>query len=256
MKKIDPQNIKYPKNFLKSVIFRVDFNPILSIKESLNTNFHDQIRSAFPKLQLQQEHQILAEIKDGETTSKTETFNQYLLSNENDKRKLTVSTQFIILEILDFTGFVDLKDQIKSVIDNFQKSYSPISVTRLGLRYINEIKIKRGSPYSWDGYINKSLLNLLSSDLIVREETSRIMSQIVYKKDDFNTTFSFGIANSEFPNPISRKEFILDYDCYSNEVDYDKINSLINDFNSNMVILFENSIDDKLRTILKGEQDE
>jgi uncharacterized protein (TIGR04255 family) len=253
MKTIEPKNIKYSKNFLKNVIFRIDFAPILSIKENLDSKFHDSIRSIFPKLEIQHGHQILTEFKEENTTSKTEVFNQYSFLSENNNIKLTISPQFIIMVVLEFSGFEEYKKIISTLLINFSDIYKPIAVTRLGLRYINEIIIKEGSPFSWREYINRDLIKILESDFILKGETARIMSQIIYNKENFNITFSFGIGNSEFPNPISRKEFILDFDCSSKEIEFDKIIANLEEYNNNMVVLFENSIEDGLRSILRGD---
>ena len=255
MREIDVENIRYPKNFIKKVIFRVDFAPILSINENLDPKFQESIRSIFPKLEIQAGHQVSTEFRDGKSTSSSSVFNQYILQNESQSKKLTVSSQFLILEVKDFQGFEEFKGRVNTIVTNFNTSYKPISIIRMGLRYINEISIKDGSPFSWDGLINSDLVSLLKSELILKGKTSRIMTQVIYNMEGFNITFSFGIANSEFPNPISRKEFILDYDCSTTEADFEKLVDILEEYNKNMVILFENSIEDNLRVILKGDKD-
>ncbi|MDA3941544.1 MAG: TIGR04255 family protein [Spirochaetia bacterium] len=253
MKEIDTESIKYQNNFIKNVIFRVDFAPILSINDNLDSKFQESIRSLFPKLEVQASHQVSTKFENGKSTSKTDSFNQFVLKNDNNSKKLTISSQFIILEVMDFQGFEEFKSRVNIIITNFNDIYKPISIIRLGLRYINEIKIEEGSPFEWDGYINGDLISILNSELILKEETSRIMSQIIYKKEDFNLTFSYGLANSEHPNPISRKEYILDYDCTSTEADFERIIGNLEEYNKNMVILFENSIGDDLRSKLIGD---
>jgi uncharacterized protein (TIGR04255 family) len=44
-------NICYEKNFLKQVILRLDFSPILILQKELNPDFQEKIRSKFPVLE-------------------------------------------------------------------------------------------------------------------------------------------------------------------------------------------------------------
>lgn len=250
MKAIDASTIKYKNNYLKNVIFRVDIAPILSINEKIDAKFQDSIRSMFPKFEIKTATQVRTEYKDGKPSSQADLIHQYVFQNEEKTNKLTISSEFIILEILKFQGIRDLKSKIQDILKNFDDIYSPISVNRLGLRYINEIVFPDGSPFDWNGYIKEDLISVLDSELVVKGETSRIMSQMIYQKEDYNVTFSFGIVNSEYPNPISRKEFILDFDCYTTDAEFDKISRYIDEYNDCAVQLFENSIEDGLRAKL------
>jgi hypothetical protein len=49
------------------------------------------------------------------------------------------------------------------------------------------------------------------------DSLSRSMAQMTMNLEDRRIIFNFGIFNSEFPNRIAQKDFILDYDCASIE---------------------------------------
>ncbi|MDA3822246.1 MAG: TIGR04255 family protein, partial [Bacteroidales bacterium] len=53
--------------------------------------------------------------------------------------------------------------------------------------------------------------------------------------------------NSEYPAKISRKEFIIDIDCYSNFIETNGIIATLDIFNTEAKNLFEKSIKRKLR---------
>jgi uncharacterized protein (TIGR04255 family) len=61
------------------------------------------------------------------------------------------------------------------------------------------------------------------------------------------------MSNDEFPNPITRKEFILDYDCFSHDVEYTEVINKLSDFHNNIQEMFENSIEDKLRKQMEAK---
>lgn len=120
------------------------------------------------------------------------------------------------------------------------------------MRYIDKISLNEPKPLNWTKYIKKNLLCTLkvpASDVPIL----RAFNILELKSGDINVRFQFGMFNPDFPAPIHRKEFILDYDAYhegllqsSMEIDDKLANSrqLIKD-------LFENSIEDGLRSKMR-----
>ena len=86
----------------------------------------------------------------------------------------------------------------------------------MGLRYINQITIDEGSPFDWKGWVKANLITGLEF-VDKKESLARSMGIITYIFDDFKMKFQYGMYNSEFPNPISKREFVLDYDCSTKE---------------------------------------
>jgi len=150
-----------------------------------------------------------------------------------------------------YEDFDTFKIIIEKILTPFLKHYNP-NIKRLGLRYVNEIKIKKGHPFEWKDLINPSLTANIDKFLDNKSELSRAMSQLIINKGYYNITFSYGMFNSEYPSKISRKEFILDYDCYTFEIENNnEINKELDIFNNEINKLFEKSINDGLRKILE-----
>ena len=77
------------------------------------------------------------------------------------------------------------------------------------------------------------------------------MGRIEIAEDNYSVLFQFGMFNPEYPNPIARKEFILDYDCYTEEeMSITDIPETIEDLHKAEKELFELSISDELRCIM------
>ena len=87
----------------------------------------------------------------------------------------------------------------------------PLTVNRFSIRYINLFSIPDGDPFDFSGVI----INELSAptQAFKGDGLTRSLGNISINKNDVNVTFIFGHYNSEFPNKISRREFVLDYDC-------------------------------------------
>lgn len=140
---------------------------------------------------------------------------------------------------------------MKLIFETLADLYPIKIINRVGLRYINQIKIESGDPIDWNGLIHPSLFSV-QREFISRENgLLRSMHYLELKEEGYNLKFQFGLFNSEYPNPISRKEFVLDYDCSTNEeIDISRIFVKANEFNKKIHEWFEKSIQDGLRDIM------
>ena len=156
----------------------------------------------------------------------------------------------LILELTKYANFSDLFKTIELVLSEFMRAYDKVVAKRMGLRYINAITIKEGDPLDWHNLIANDLTSTIAF-LKDKSKLSRVMNTIELNKSDRKIIFRFGLFNSEYPNTIARKEFILDYDCYTDdEKEIDQIADLIREFHDEIVKLFEASIRDNLREIM------
>ncbi len=139
----------------------------------------------------------------------------------------------------------------------FRDTYEVDTLDRVGLRYINRIVLPSGHPLDWDGYIDRKLT---AATLEVpgpgSPSLARSMHTIFWHEDDYRIKFQFGIHNSDFPNPVAKREFILDYDCFSvGPVDAADAPNCLVSYNKLIESLFEQSIGDKLREDMRtGER--
>lgn len=252
MESIDPATVKYKTNYITRVILRIDFSPILALRDDLDPEFQDVARRKMPEFSVQSAQEFTAQFNRTGSSQSTTALNQYVFSTKNKHRKLTIGYPFLIVEVRDYHDFDDFMHLVDHIIPPFQRTYEPIAVNRLGLRYVNEIVRSKGSPYDWHGIISEDLTSLLSTPFADENHTARIMSQIVYNYGDYRTNFTFGISNSEFPSRITRREFVLDFDTYTKEAELSDYRKLLTDFNAAMVTLFEHSIGDQLRDEMRG----
>ncbi|MDR2873887.1 MAG: TIGR04255 family protein [Methanobrevibacter sp.] len=69
--------------------------------------------------------------------------------------------------------------------------------------------------------------------------------------------FNFGQHHTEYPNPIARKEFILDFNCNTDEsMHLSEINEIIKEMNDINQELFEESIGEKLKKYMSSEKND
>ena len=128
-----------------------------------------------------------------------------------------------------------------------------MEIHRLGLRFINEIKLPEanagpglGADF-WERYINPWLLGGLrfaaNDGALARHMCS---TELNYGTD--RATFKYGIFNAEYPKPNRRREFILDVDayCHASLMPAD-VPAKLDDYHQAAVSVFEAAITDALR---------
>ena len=79
------------------------------------------------------------------------------------------------------------------------------------------------------------------------------MNNFLFKKNEFRINFTFGIFNTEFPNPIARKEFILDFDCLCyDDLNVHEVKDTIEDMHDTIYDLFDENVTESFKNYLRG----
>lgn len=250
---------EYKKNFLTNVVFKIDFPQITNLTKTEQLHdFHEKVNKLYPTLKEIKRGNIDFQVIDNDIqASKKEIKMVWEFSDKSNSKRMIIAQEFIIIEYFKYKNFTKLLNEISKVIESFESSHSINVINRLGLRYINIIKIKTGNPMDWDGIVNKNLFASISNFIDDKAKLLKNLQVIEYKENsEYNLTFWFGMHNSEYPNPISRKEFVLDYDCYTTEqIASSNLNEKVILFHETIDKWFELSIEDGLREILNGGAD-
>jgi uncharacterized protein (TIGR04255 family) len=240
----------YTRNFLTNVIGRIDYQPILLLLRQEPAEFQEKIRHDFPRFS----KEFLIELKLASEVHEDQQSKKPIAWKFKDKmatQEVTLTADFIAFETNKYTRFPDFSEKLSSIYRLFCETYRPELIKRIGLRYINQIYIPDGNPLEWDDLINSNLTSSLKAFPDWKQNILRSMHQLHLSKDDFKITFQFGIFNSEYPNTITKKEFILDYDCISEqETEPDRVIQYFEQFNKEIENLFEDSIGDGLRNLM------
>jgi uncharacterized protein (TIGR04255 family) len=246
-----PTDKTYKKNFLTSVIARVDLvNPLENIKTQIPNEILKDIIGMFPiaeQLPRFSEHLTVSQ-KDFQR-ERTE-FTEWRFSSNDRRKNLTVIPTAIIVEVKNYESYKILKSDFISVIDKFFNYYKDAIGNRLGLRYINEISLSDGDPFSWNDLLNSTMLSLFEF-CENKEVVSRIFNIIEFNYSEYFIRYQFGVPNPDYPSPIIKKSFVLDFDAYvESELTTHDISDDLDKFHENIQKLFEKSITDKFRSII------
>lgn len=240
--------MKYKSNFLKNVIFRLDFDEVGN--RSLTSD--DQLFTEYGTPTNKHIMQVHFSVSpDGEKTIKEEKINLIEFQHHNNQNKVvTLMKNALIVECKnsEYKDFITLRDEINLIFSEFQKKYSIKQFNRIGLRYINEIFIPGKHPLKWDGYIDDNLCKAIMANILGDSKPVRSMHQIEIKRDEVGILFNYGLFNKDYPNPIARPELILDYDYFINSLlETNEILDKLGHLNTLAEDMFESSIGDELR---------
>lgn len=244
----------YKKNYLSNVILKLDFNPIKKWEDTSSRNLlQEKLKTDFPKCKTLkgQDFEVIFG-PDSSPTIKTNTKREGLRFIDSEEK------EFIVCDSASFLYETNVYTKFSEFYSSFEKYFSiyreifPFNITkRIGLRYINQIYIPQGATFELEGYFNKEIIPRYEN-IVNNTKPLRLMNISEFNFGPSLLRFKYGMFNSEYPNPIARKEFVLDYDLYTNEeMNVESIKNEIKNYNDTITECFENSIGPKLRELMQ-----
>ena len=247
----------YSKSPLTEISLELKFANFYNIKENI-PKFYDEIKENFKYNTVNMEPKLSINItnQNGEikTTHEPSSWVFHETEDINESPLIVeLGNDYCLLDFRVYLGEYLGFDEFKKYIDLMINAISIFNIKEfnsIGLRYINNIKCSKGNPLKWESIISSKLL--LQDLLGEYESPSRLMSQFTFEKNNFFINFQFGIFNTEFPNPIARKEFILDLDCICNdETNISEIDDLVIEMHETISSLFEEMILEEYKEFIR-----
>lgn len=244
----------YSTNYLAKVILRADFgsNPTGPLEEA--TAFADKVAHLFPHSVKNSLVEMQVNItENGNDVAHKHVGTQWTLTKAIGST-MTVSLQptFLSLEYGpgDYVSFPAFFAEFQLLIDKLTEAFGNRSFDRIGLRYINEIRLP-GRALDWNGIIHSRLVGAVLTPALENGRLIRSMHQIVERHGENQIHFNYGIVNPDFPAPVVQRFFVLDIDC-SREGVLNRSEALdcIQQLNDLATLTFESSIEQGFRQIL------
>lgn len=243
----------YKRNFIKSVIFRLDFPiPIPSLAEGTPpAHFQRAVLKSFPLSE--EKKTILQQVKltpDDVTHLRTEA-KQYGFFDPDRTTQIGLAPTFLWVEQTVYKGFERFEALVRIAIDSLFGTWPDTTINRLGLRYINAIDEPREAcAIEWSDFIQPQLLGALSV-LPDSEKLARFLVQAEMRGDDHRSRLIAGMPNPDFPGLVRQRNFLIDIDVYIQEaLEQDEIEQTLEKFHDIVIQYFERAITQKFRDYL------
>ena len=240
----------YKKNYLKQVIFRIDFTKIeLKEFEQLKSDLKSRFEIGEKKNIKLSDFEIKAD--SAEPIVSTKDIEIWQFANAKTGNKFEVGPEHCLLEYFAYKDSSVLQKDVSELCGSLLNNYAVNEVQRVGLRYINQISVSAIRKIDdWKKFIIPELL--MASNFLKDKGKSptRILNRIEFKTENFSTRFSYGIWNENYPSPITNNAYILDIDSYTRlplELNTNSLIELLGLLNKEAECIFELSITNALR---------
>lgn len=251
----------YQKDYITNFIIRFDYNDIKEeMLEELQKIFESKYKFIINETKMVETGKIKVDFMKKESEIESDGMKkEFSLFNVERTERLKFSSNMFVYETIKYTSYDNIKDIIKEFIDMINKNGKEELFNRIGMRYINNIELpyeKKEEIFNWKDYINDKIWN--NHQFI---ETSSLLQNITVQEfksnnKDSNIIFRLqtGIPNPNKPAEIIKKNFLIDIDGYTMNVE-----KMVNAFNKLQEIhdelsnIFDNCIEKKLIKIMDGE---
>ena len=243
---------EYKHNYISNVIARADFStPFFILQDDIPTELGTVCTKYFPILEPRNitMQQVIFNPDPLKTEKKDVIIKEWHFFDKNRDSNLVITTNYVYVEFTKYKNYEDMYNSFTAILEALFKINNQIEIRRFGLRYINNLEMP-GSKFAWGPLLNNHLLSIFKINLD-RDVMSRAVGNLELNFGNYFIRFQYGMPNPDYPAPIKKKIFTLDYDAYTiGMLNVDEIKQDINTFHEKIKELFEISITQKLRDLM------
>ncbi|HYA90695.1 MAG TPA: TIGR04255 family protein [Thermodesulfobacteriota bacterium] len=241
---------RYKSNYLTEVILRIDFQTsIPEFQRSISKDLEDQISNHFtlkePKKAVMEQIKLVPSSEKVER-EKVEFTEWNYFANERQKR-LCLTKDLLLIVYQKYLSYEDFTQPFFTVLRFLALNHKDVQIKRIGMRYINNVKIEEPDPFEWEKYLNNDLLCIFNIPEAMTQ-IRRAIHILELNTDDAMLKFQYGMHNPDYPAPIKQKIFVLDLDAFKEgTLSFEEVNDIIPKLHQNIESLFEKAITPSLR---------
>lgn len=245
----------YARPFLNKVIVKADFalppKALLdTIPVSVNRVAMEHFPIKEPPAKMKQVEVLVEGRGNGEpaVAQKTAEVSAWVYWGRNREKRLMLNRDEYWIEYGKYENYQALREEFVSIARELFACEDGMQIQRLGLRYINVIRLDEPKPTDWKRYLSS---NLLSSFKIQpnQEIIARAFHTLELNYGDIGLRFQYGMHNPDYPAPIRQKVFVLDYDGFHLGLieNLEDLRRYLDSFHEMISQMFEANITDNLR---------
>lgn len=242
----------YQKNFLTNVIWRVDLTGAPELGGPTRPALSEDLGKLFPRWIPKPTAQVSLVVGPQGSTINQEMLGINYEHSKGDKPLpvAVVGKEFVSLEYGEgnYDHFPPFLAEVEQIVASLQKHHPKAQASRIGLRYVNEIKFDQGSALDWVGLIDPELITAVSAAFPAGMKMARSMHQLQAMNYDVSILVNYGLPNLDFPGELVRRHFVIDIDAFrTGVIPLGEIVECVNALNKACETMFESCIGDGLR---------
>lgn len=159
------QTPPYPNDPLRWVAADVRFPPVDQLATEVPTSFRDHFRDRFPVVEPFGQLAISLGFP-GPAGGMPQQLTLHRMVQRDRLMAITLGRDGLTLETTDYPGWADFSAVLTEVTDQLAVGCRPDGVLRIGLRYVDEIRLPEApaAPRGWTAWIEPRLLSPLTLD--------------------------------------------------------------------------------------------
>lgn len=243
---------RYNKNFITEAIIRIDFSkPITELTNAISEDLDRFILGFFPQKESKNSfsEELILNPNSNVVDRKRNDFKEWNYYANDRVKRFCITKDFVFISFKQYQTYEDFTENFIDILKLLARTYDDFSCRRIGMRYINNIRIE-GAPMEWNDFINDSITSVfaLKPD---GSEFTRVFQILELSNNDIKTKFQFGMHNPDYPSIIKQKVFVLDIDSYKvGEMGIEDLEITIPETHEIIENLFENSIKQPLKDLM------
>lgn len=221
----------FPANPIREVDFEIRFTPRLRVQAEM-WRFQERVVADYPDVGLE-----AALLPNGATLSIT------VFQNVGSARLIKVSSQNMALAFSAYANFEDFKEEVLRRSTEFCEIFDVSSLTRVGLRYVNEIPLATQEAESMTKYVNP----LVDFSRIPLGSVQQFALQLSAQVGDH----MIQVRTAMLAGPI--RTYVLDIDAYAETVkSAAEIGTLLDRFHDTAQKVFLDHVTDDYKRVMRA----
>lgn len=249
----DSERVIYTKNPLREVVCQLNFPAILRIDSEPPYKFQEAVKEVFPLYNEAQTASVQLQFPTMEQPQNVfRGKNAYKFISDDGKWTTTLTRDSLSLSSLNYRSWTDFQMMFDGPLEALFKEYSPSSMTRLGLRYINVIDRKALglTDESWATLLAPQIAGELA-DPAIGSMIVNCANQLTLNADEGSTqiVLNHGLIIDADPENAA---YLIDSDFSTlKKTEVENVRTRLKDFNNNSGKLFRWCISEKLHEFLE-----
>ncbi len=221
---------QFKKNFIKTAVCELRFPAILEYETKPPIALQRELRREYPEYEKQQALKV---------ADPSELEVKHVLKSRKGDWLVTIRTYSIAVQTSRYTRFSEFLDRLQYILDKSLPLLDTDFFTRVGLRYINEIRLEDGGPPGW---INDDLIAPIVHGIY--GTVDRYVQEVRGSMATGKFTFRHGIAGLE-----KGKEdiYLVDFDFFNENVQAGDVIPMVREFNKEAFRFFQWAIGPKAK---------